>query len=263
MTCQALTYGTPINAYLFNQIEVGGLNLTERTAEMVDFTAAYCMLAAAAFTLLRPCWPVLVPVAAWQLAVALADCHLGGKQSFGVALSVSAVEYARYLELPAHAARYVCPLALALLRPWPSNSSPPGTRITGVIWGLRLSASLMFLAHGVESLLLHPAFVDYLLVAAQRLLGWEMAQETAEILLRIIGAVDIAVAIALLGWRWRAVAFWMAFWGAVTAFARIVHGGWGSYDETLVRAAHAGVPLAVGLYWWLSSKPTMLQDKPT
>jgi hypothetical protein len=303
MARQAFLHATPINPFLFNQAEVGGLDLSEAVAERVETVALWCLVAAAGLTLLRPCWPVLLPVAFWFLGIAIVDSHQGGEHDLTAALPLLLLPYAdwlRYLSLPAHAARILAPVALAILSAktpggsrrffdrwflsWfrrqdaavPSPDAGRGSsrsiacgdvsarRAEAVVWLLRIGISLTFLTHGIEALLNHPKFVDFLLASSDRLLGWPLQERAAQLLLRWIGGVDIMVAVAILCFRWRAVAFWMAFWGLITAFARVVEADWNSYDKVLVRAAHAGVPLAIGLYWtFRKSEPGCLPGQAT
>ena len=64
------------------------------------------------------------------------------------------------------------------------------------------------------------------------------------IILLAVAALSIMV-------RWRTVAFYMAAWALTAAFARVVHSGWGSYFEVLIRAGNYCAPFVVGLYWQL------------
>lgn len=237
----ALTVGTPVFSLLWGSADVGGFGLSESLALSVEHTAAWLLIAAAALTLWRPCWPVLVPVAFWFLLDAGSSTWIGG--SFLSSLSV-----------PAHATRIVAPLALALIALWPSRPELPRWRLDSGLWLLRLAAAATFIAHGYEAVQLHPLFVDYLIAAAATFFSYDLAQPTAELLLRGIGIIDFILAALLVTTRWRAVAYYMAFWGVVTALSRIVYGGWNDAPQAFVRAANAGVPLALAVYWTLSHR---------
>jgi hypothetical protein len=232
----ALGAGGQVFELLWDAPDVGGFGLSEATSLAVAHTAGWLLIVAAGLTLLRPCWPVLLPVALWQLLLAGAHTWLGG----GFWAEVS---------LPAHATRILAPLALAIVDPWPARAPLSPARWEAGVWLLRGAAALTFVAHGLEAWNLNPVFLDYLIIAAERLLDFDLSQDAAETILRAIAAVDIAAALLLVARRWRAVAYYMAAWGAITALSRIVHGGLAAYPQTLIRAANAGVPLAVGLYW--------------
>jgi hypothetical protein len=116
-------------------------------------------------------------------------------------------------------------------------------------WTLRVAASLTFFAHGLKSVYKAPQFVSLILGSGENLLGWSIPQRAAETALQVIGSVDICLAILLVSTRWRWVAWYMAIWGAITAFSRMTALGWEWYPETLVRAANCGVPLTLAILW--------------
>lgn len=161
-------------------------------------------------------------VSGWFTALALGEWRMGGAPFTS-------------LSLVAHAARIVPPLLLAL---W---QRPGATR-----WILRGAIAATFGAHGYEALQLHPGFVDYLLAADLYLFNFGLEQSTAELLLRVIGAVDLLVAVLVLTGRdLRSVLIWAAAWGIVTALSRVVQGGEGALHQTLIRAANGGLPLVL------------------
>lgn len=148
------------------------------------------------------------------------------------------------------AVRWLGPITLLW---WIGRTRPPVPRPEATAraeWLLRIAAAATFVGHGLKALDLRGEYLDYLFVAHRRLLGSAMPQATAEQLLTAIGIVDVCVAGLLLTARWKAVAAWMAFWGAVTAAARMVHSGFGNYAETLLRVPNCGVALAVLVAWW-------------
>jgi uncharacterized membrane protein YkgB len=75
-----------------------------------------------------------------------------------------------------------------------------------------------------------------------------LAESTATTILQVIGVVDILVGLAvLLGVRSRVLLLYVAAWGTIAAFARMVHGGFWQFPDTLIRAANGGA--ALGLYF--------------
>ena len=249
---ETLLFQTPIFGLLWNSLDVGGMGWNEARVEWIHQIAGWCLVVATGLTVVRPCWPVLVPVVLWQLLHAVAKTRMGGDPFYEI-------------NLLAQSTRILAPLGLMLLDPWPLDSwtraakNISARRVAAVFLLLRIAVAITFAAHGYEAWQRHPKFVDFNIVVAQRLLGWSVTQDTAEATLVVIGTIDLlAAALLLLGPRWRAVAFYMAFWGLVTATARVVYAGAvgfsGAYHQTLLRACHVGVPLAIGLYWTLLSK---------
>jgi hypothetical protein len=72
-----------------------------------------------------------------------------------------------------------------------------------------------------------------------------MKQVHAENMLRIIGSLDILAAILAIVFPKKPVFIWLAFWGLITAFARITELGIGMYPEVLIRAGHFLVPICL------------------
>lgn len=207
-------------------------DFSETTSLFLARGGAAVVVAASLVLCIRRLPPLGYLVAGWFAFTAAASTPLGGEPFYRLGLASDAV-------------RYLAPVALVWLPATDRISLEDRT----TAWTLRLlavAAAATFIAHGWEALHLHPRFVDYLLVASRWILGWSLAQATASDILLVIGAVDVLLGIAILaGPRSRAVFAYMAFWGAVTATARMVHGGLGAYPSTLVRAANAGVPLAL------------------
>lgn len=149
-----------------------------------------------------------------------------------------------------HAGRIALPVALLLLTPLPGRMQITAGAFHAAMWLVRIAAALTFVAHGLKAVYLNFIFVDYILAASQTLLGYDMAQSTAETVLRIIGYVDLLVAILLVAGRFRSVAVYMAAWGLITAASRVVYGGGGQYFEVLIRAANYGLPLVAAIYFF-------------
>lgn len=148
------------------------------------------------------------------------------------------------LEGAAQATRSVLPL----LAVWVVVRRAKARGPTGEIWWARLGSLALaatFAAHGVEALALHPGFEEYLEAFFRGPLGAEVSTELLHGVLIAIGVVDLVVALWVLLRPTRAVLLWMLCWGAITAGARIVHGGLGASSQTLLRTAHIVVPLAV------------------
>ncbi|MFW7379983.1 MAG: hypothetical protein ACOH5I_14310 [Oligoflexus sp.] len=109
--------------------------------------------------------------------------------------------------------------------------------------GLRLALAVTFFTHGVEALYQHPKFIDLLIVASKNLTPLEITESMATGLLQLIGWIDISCAVFLLVGVRMALLYYMAFWGLITALARVVDGGFLFVPDALVRSAHWGIPL--------------------
>ena len=164
-------------------------------------------------------------IAGWFVLEAIATTVNGGSPFYRWALG-------------AHAVRYVAPFAIVLLLGSKSSRS--------AVWYLRAAVAATFAVHGVEAILAHPRFVDFLLVADRHFLGAGLTQSGAETLLVFIGGLDIVLAVAVgLGRAHPSALGYMAVWGIVTALARVVHYAEHGVPMALIRAANAGLPLAL------------------
>jgi hypothetical protein len=202
------------------------LGLEEGLARTVDRVAAGLLAAGGLLVLLRPWrWPAAL-VLLWLVALASSITLRGDSEFSGIAL-------------PAHATRYGAPLALLLLA-LPGEAPARGC--------LRLAAALTFVTHGYEALVHNPHFLDLLLLSARRV-GARLTEAQASAALDLIGWTDLVVAALVLLTRWRAVALYMAVWGAITAASRVTALGPGAWTEVGLRAANALVPLALALSW--------------
>ncbi|MEQ8839296.1 MAG: hypothetical protein RID07_20995 [Lacipirellulaceae bacterium] len=167
----------------------------------------------------------------------------------------------RWFPLGGHAARVVAPLGLILIDPFwgfwrkGTNLSPKSIRAFSGMNLMRMAIDCTFAIHGMEALQLKGTFLDLLIGTSQRWFGWDMSQIVAEQILTIVGYVDLAVAGGCLMVRSRLVCGWLAVWGFVTALSRITAGGLENHwHETLWRASHFCIPIALGLYWHILRK---------
>jgi len=143
----------------------------------------------------------------------------------------------------AHAARWGCPIALVLLF---------YRRDVAALWLLRFAAALTFAAHGLEAILLNPKFIGFITAAGHVFFDITIGRAVCEQLLYAIGGIDLVLAALILTTRWRIVAGYMAAWGMITAWARVVYGGWEAWDGTAIRMTNCAVAAAVLVYWWVT-----------
>jgi hypothetical protein len=201
---------------------VGALGVAIGGTSTVHQVGAAAALAAALVVAFGRVEKAAYVVVGWFLIAALSQTF-GGLEPFG------------YLAVGAHAIRYGVALAIVM----PEHAF----RI------LRVGTSLTFAVHGLEAIGLHPQFVEYILHTAG-LVGLPLSEIATRYVLQMIGVVDLVVAGSLLLPRPRPItAGYMAIWGTITAFARTVYAGPAGLPETLIRASHAGGPLALLLSW--------------
>ena len=149
---------------------------------------------------------------------------------------------AKYSELaiPAQATRWMACVALAV---WISmHSGSKGKRLESVSWILVIAASLTFTTHGYEAFMGHPAFRD-LLYGAFESISVEISENTVFFLLKLIGIMDISLALIILFTRKKGVFLWMAIWGGLAALSRPIAFGDVGLEDALLRIANFGIPM--------------------
>ena len=192
-------------------------------------SAILCILIAAALPFLtrgrrQAAWLCLLP-SLWLLLNASAVAMNGGKA------------YAE-LAIPAHATRWVLPLALGLLVLMADRMQYT------VNWLLRIACASTFAIHGWEAFQLHPGFQDLVFIASGQL-GLDLSTDICHILLRGIGLMDGLLALSVLCIHSPKILCWMTFWGLVTAFSRPLTMGWDAWPELAIRLANGAVPLLI------------------
>lgn len=220
--------GSGLGTYFF--LELG---YTHPQVAPVERAVAFVLLGLAAAALIRPHWALLLPIA---LLVFLESTALNHNRGYPFA------EWAVY----AHALRYGAPAALLLLCFAPLGRwIGPGNHVRATGWILRVAIAIVFAVHGTEALLEHPRFIDYILGTTHNFTGHFLAESTAVGIMKVIGVVDIVVAVLVLVRPHPAVLYWLAFWGLLTALARVTTFGLDHHHEVFVRSAHVLAPLAV------------------
>ncbi len=157
---------------------------------------------------------------------------------------------------------------------WPENSLRlvpfailiflPSKRVSLHI--LKFAAAATFIAHGIKALGGYPEFADYLVVFFQ-LAHAPITDSFAVTLLHGIGTIDILLGHHLLFFNQRRVQWvvrYMIIWGTVTAFARVMYGGWGSWPDVAIRSAH-GLMMLLILLWGrdLANQDASIKLKPS
>jgi len=205
-----------------------------------------CLLLAVALPFGCPKWPklswlYLLP-AIWLLVNALAIAINGGK-----AFSELAV--------PAHATRWGMFLALVFL----SLRNAQSDHIAN--WILRIGCALTFTIHGWEAFQLNPAFQDLLYVTCGHI-DIALTESVCHGLLRIIGVMDLVLAISVVAVHSRPLLLWMACWGLITAASRPIALGLDAWPEFAMRLPNSAAPLLV-LFIGLPAAFSLFSSKNT
>lgn len=150
------------------------------------------------------------------------------------------------LTFGAQVLRYVAPLSVLVLATWPFTNVLSDVKRTLVTsWILRIGIAVVFITHGAECLLGSSQFVDLIIGSGNNLLGIRASETTALQIMKVIGIVDIIVAIVVLIKPNKPILMWAIFWALITALSRMTALGIGAYTEVLMRASHVLGPLAV------------------
>ena len=169
-------------------------------------------------------WLYLLP-AIWLLVNAHAIAINGGKTFSELAV-------------PAHATRWGMFLALVFL----SLRNAQSDRIAN--WILRIGCALTFTIHGWEAFQLNPAFQDLLYVTCGHI-DIALTESVCHGLLRIIGVMDLVLAISVVAVHSRPLLLWMACWGLITAASRPIALGLDAWPEFAMRLPNSAAPLLV------------------
>ena len=212
---QVVSEPSIINAYVTNlrQLDLGA--------------ALICLLVTLVLAFTYKNWPrlcllYLLP-AFWLLANAQAIGLNGGKAFAELAI-------------PAHATRFGLLIALAIL----FGQHPKNNQF--VHWLIRISCGLTFAIHGWEALHLNPAFQDLLYFTAGHV-NIDLPEWGCHGILRVIGIMDILLAISVVSVSNRRVLIWMACWGLITAASRPIALGFDVWPEFAMRLPNAVMPL--------------------
>ena len=238
----AIVQETPLVGWLHSPRDVGGWNFSESFALQAQVVVASQLVVTAVVTCFRSVALLLLPVAAVKIALAVAMWQMA--DGFQIVSNWLPPAVTAWLPFSTQGARVAAPLALWLYgRP----ERTPRTYWEPVARG---GACLAFAGHGLEALWHSPQFADLILFSARRF-GIAVTEHAAQTLLTGIGVVDLLLATLLITKRWRSAAIYAALWGLVTAGSRMTaHGLAFGWYETLIRAAHFGLPAALAVYWW-------------
>ena len=172
---KAFTAGSAIEACLFSEVR-----MADTWTFAIDQTAAVLVMGLAIGGFFTRWSLGYFVIAAWFIGIAAARQVVGGVPFDD-------------LVILGHATRIAAPLVVAVMR---MRRAPEGPQLYDEL--LRGALAVTFVVHGWEAFNLHPAFIDYILVADRRIFGLGLDQAAAEGLLEVIGVVDVVVAAAVL-----------------------------------------------------------------
>lgn len=108
-----------------------------------------------------------------------------------------------------------------------------------------VSTSLIFLTHGFLCLKGYPLFLDYLIGSIATILGIYIEQSSAEFMVMTIGIIDILGGILLWITQDKRLLYWLFIWAVLTTSIRILEGGFGNWQEAIIRTPHITLPLVL------------------
>ncbi|SMF28605.1 hypothetical protein [Pseudobacteriovorax antillogorgiicola] len=226
----AILDGTAVGTYLF--LYTG---LEEVFSYALNYAIAIVLLGVAMATLKEVrAWPLLVMGFVF-ITEAFFKTVLGG-------------QFASNLTLGAHMVRYMWPLLLGLSLSFDSTGQSLKRR--DVLFFLRLAISGTFVVHGVEALMMHPKFIDFIIVANTKFPWLPATEGFARNALIAIGLIDIVVAMLVMMRPSLWSLGYMAIWGALTAGARVIFADIQGIPDMILRAPHWGIPLLLMVLMW-------------
>lgn len=113
------------------------------------------------------------------------------------------------------------------------------------VFAIQFSIFMIFMAHGIGCFLNNGLYIDYIIGFVRDHTALSIKQQQAEELLTVIGIIDVTVAVLVLIKPFKALIYWVIFWGFLTALLRIVDASILNYAEFLMRVPHFGLPLVL------------------
>lgn len=213
----ALIYETPLGSFLFLNMD-----LSEKLSFRLDDFLGILLIISSIISLFWKHFLIFFYIFICFFMFALFQTIIGG-------------QFHSELTLFAQAIRYLTPLAFYLLL----RGSKYGVSL------LRVGISITFFTHGIEALIKEPLFIDFLIDALK---GFNLGEAGATNILILIGVMDILLALSSLWFKNRWIYFYMAIWGFITAFYRVLFEGGPGVISMLIRSGHFFVPLFLGIY---------------
>lgn len=202
---------------------------------------AWALALCGALTLVRPCWPVLIPVTIWFAALTAVGRALDKPD----------------LQPVTHAVRYLAPLSLLLLDFWPPRVKFSIGRAMVGFFFLRLGTVVTFAGEGLLALQQSRGdgpLTPQLGEALEHVFHWDAPIEQVQTVLGVIGGLYLGLALGLLLVRSRAIALLMALIAAAAAMTYVIARGPAAWPQVLLHAAPGGAAMTLFFHWWLAVK---------
>jgi hypothetical protein len=129
------------------------------------------------------------------------------------------------------------------------------------VWAIKVAIAITFIAHGYEALSLHPKFVDFIIKTFRIYLGVSLSEATSRYMLYVIGALDVLAALGLLMFTNKTSIVYMIFWGALTAFCRVLYDPTNGLADTLSRVSHFAMPLSLYMLYFAKANGREVFDR--
>lgn len=231
MAWKMTEFGSPVNAYFFTR------GVEDSFLVKMDLAFSISLVVLSIFSFFDKLRFSLILISAFFLLLAL----------FKVANNNTAFDY---LAPYASSIRIALPMTGLLL-----CSSAEAVKNTGMTL-TRIAVAMTFAVHGFECLEKNPVFIDLIIGTGLNVLNYGISEEVALVCLKMIGAVDIVVAILFLSRKLGWVALYMCFWGTLAAFSRLtsygIEDGW---HHTMLRLSNGGAPMLF-FFWWQCKSST-------
>jgi hypothetical protein len=199
------------------------------------------MIVCGLVTLLRPCWPVLLPVVAWAGAGAASAAVLDEDPIRTLDQSVLVL----------------APLVLLLIDFWPPALRFSLGRTRFALGLLRLAIALSLFAQAglfVREIGESAGFAGLLRAAIQQVASMELDEPLISRGLAVLAAVNAGIGLVVLTARQRGVLFCAALWSGALAAVPVVVDGLSGSPLLLIDAPRVGAPLAICSFWMLAVK---------
>ncbi|MCP4912419.1 MAG: hypothetical protein GY909_04815 [Oligoflexia bacterium] len=213
----AFSYGTTINGFQFLL-----LDFSDSFATSIDMLLCLGVAIATIALLFYSNFKYAAYfISAWFITLGITKTVLHG--SFGWEVATLA-----------YGARYMLPLVIYF---YAINQKEKAIRLA------QFGIALTFVGHGIEAMMLHPGFLDYMYDFSEVYLGIIPTQNIVETTLFFIGMLDILVGFAVIFNRNKYLLWWLAFWGILTAGSRLTYHGMEGWYEFILRSPHYLLPI--------------------
>ncbi|NRA67571.1 MAG: hypothetical protein HRU19_24030 [Pseudobacteriovorax sp.] len=140
--------------------------------------------------------------------------------------------------------RYAWPLALIFL----VSKKPSTDGVFLDVYAKRILAALValtFISHGIKAIALAPNFKDLIFATALYIPQIQVTESMVNLMLILIGTMDLVVGSLILLRPSRGLLAWMGFWGLLTACSRFSMYGFNGIADVLIRSPHWMIPFAL------------------